>query len=743
MGRRRQAILRITVAAAGVVAAARLPAARAQVVAGQAQPAAEAPATRPATRPAAADVAGDLAALEAELLRPDAPAADREEAAARLVSRQSPGGDERLRNILASAEAPRDARLAIARALSDDPTPSETMIGPLGALLRAGADRALVDAAAQALANYRRNTAALDELLGFVADADIAAEPRARVVRVLGRVVDPKVAEQLVALVGDGRDSLRTAAADALAELTGIRDFGPDQGRWRQWLRNNEPGLNPERWRADLLELKAANLERLRRRQDTLTAALEARMVQQYQAAPREQRADLLLAFLESDQPDERAIAARMVTSAFRNLDVVSEKVRERLIALVGDSDANVRYAVAITLTNLNHRPALAAELTQLAQENEEGVKVALIEALARIEDPAAGPQLVAALLGNPSPRVFTAAATALARVGRELRRTNPALADQAVARLRAVALNRAAALASRTAALDALAALQDPRLVEFLQRLLTGPQPDPSVPVRQAALRALGALGDPAAAEIVTATLRAETRDPTMRGSALDALGRIGNLAEHGGLLLDYTQRQNETDDSVRIKAWEAYQAMLPRATVDALNRELTSLKSDPARQAVVLEELCRKLEQSQLRKDRDDLANFRVSLGEVYMLQTPPQTEKAILNFRRALDHYLQNNAVEAATEPLVRQLMDAYLKSKDFAQTATFAEQMITRDPRQKETVGSAIKNEADRLRTAGDTRGALNLIDEALKMDPPLEPRHQNDLRTIKQEIETGQ
>jgi HEAT repeat protein len=740
------AILKITLAA-GLAGAVPWRAALAQAGAAQSQPATQATTAPAAPRPAVADVPGDLAALEQQLFRPDTPPPDREEAAARLISRQSAEADERLRNILVSTDAPRDARLAVARALADDPSPSEAMVGPLAELMRTPDPRllVLVDAAAQALANYRRNATAVDELLRFVADPALPADARARVVRVLGRVVEPAVAERLVALQSDPRENLRAAAADALAELTGLRDVGQDAARWQQWWQRNADvaGLNPDRWRAELLEAKAANLERLRRRHDALTEALDARMFQQYQAAPRDQRADLLLAFLKSDQPDERAIAARLVTRAFRNQDVISEKVRERLVALVGDSDPAVRYEVAITLTNLNHRAALGAELTQLAQEREERVKVALIEALARIEDPAAAPQLVAALVGDGSPRVFTAAAAALARVGRDLRRANAPLADQAVRRLKAVAQNRMAPAASRTAALDALAVLQAPDLVEFLQRLLAGGQGE-STAVRQAALRALGALGGQGAAEIITAILRGpDARDPAMRWWALDALGRAGNLAEHGGLLLDYTQRNNEPEESVRQKAWEAYQALLPRASAAALTRELQALRTDPVRQAVVLEELCRKLEQAPGPQARDDLANFRVRLGEVYMNQNPPQSDKAIPRFRQALDHYLQNKAAEAVTEPLVRQLMDAYLKSKDYAQTATFAEQMIAHDPRQKDTVGSAIKQEADRLRAAGDTRSALQLIDEGLKMDPQLDPRHRDDLQLIRQEIEAGQ
>ena len=748
MGRRRRTILTITLSASGVVGAARWSAAQAQQppapVAPQI-PATTTPAATPATtRPAVADVAGDLATLEALLLQADAKPGVREEAAARLVSRNSPEADERLRNVLAG-DVPRDAKVAVARALADDPSPSESMVAPLADLMRAGAEQRsvlAVDAAAQALATYRRSAQATDELIRFARDAAFSPDARARVVLALGRVFEPTAADLLVGLLRNDRASLRAAAAEALAELTGIRDLGQDPVRWAQWRNNANAGLNPDRWRADLLQTRADNLERLRRRHEALLDALDDRMFQQYQAAAREQKgSDVLLSFLDSTQPDERAIAARMVTMAFRAQEPVTERVRERLVALVGDSDPTVRFDVARTLTNLNHRPALAAELTQLAQEREERVKVALVEALGRVEDPAAAPQL-AAMLTDPSPRVVAAAANALSRVARDPQRIDKDLVARALDVLRRITLNRNSPAELRVAALDALAALRHRGLIEVAQLLLVN-QPDPSVMVRQAVLRALGALGDPVGADIVTRTLRAETREPDMRRAALDALGRIGNLPEHGGLLLEYTQRQTELDEGVRQKASEAYQSLLPRADPQQLNRERAGLKGDPVRLAAVLEELCRQLDQAPRPQDKEDLANFRVELGGVYLQHKPPQPEKAIARFRLALDHFFQTNAPEAVTTPLIQQLIDAYLKSANYVQAADFAEQMIARAPAQREPMGAAIKNEADRLRSDGDPRAALQLVNEALKMDPRLDPRHEDDLREIRRQIEEGQ
>ena len=713
---------------------------------------ATAPSTAPTSRPAVparADVAGDLNALHAVLVQPDARPADREQAAARLVSRDRPEADDILRSVLAGDV--REAKLAVARALVDDPTPSDAFVGPLLETLRAGVDQRsinLVDAAAQALAGYRGNATVVDELVRFATDDAQPPDARARIARALGRVVEPESAGALVRML-TVRAPVRTAAADALADMTGNTQFGADAGRWTAWLQANA-GLmanNRDGWRAQMLEARAARLDRIRRRHEALVDTLDERVAEQYKNAAPDQRGAVLLALLNSEQPDERAAAANFVPRAFRQGDPVSEAVRARLTAMVGDSDAAVRYEVASTLRDLNHRPALGAELTQLAQERDERVKVVLIDAVGLVADPAAPPQLAAVLLSaDATPRVFMAAAAALAKSGRDLKRTDEALWDRVTDRLRQVA-RRSPTAEVRGAALEALGALQDPGLPELAQVLLLN-QPDPSVPVRQAALRALGMAGSQggtAAAEsaaIVTRSLRKEAREPAVRWAALDALARVGNLPEHGGLLLEYTSPRTEPDEGVRQKAWEAFQSLLPRATPAQINVERNGLKSDPVKLAVVLEEMCRQLDLSARPQDRKDLANFRVELGDVYVKdarQDPARAAKAIANYRAALDYYFREGEAENVTVPLIQQLMNAHLASKDYAAAARFAEEMIRRDQKNQETVGPAIRNEADRLRTDTNSAGSLQLINEALKMDPRLDDVYQRDLRQIRQDI----
>src|SRR5688572_13304514 len=104
---------------------------------------AQAPADRSAQR--------DLDHLRSTLENPEA--ADKDEAARRLVSRDTPEARAILNNVLDSAE--RSGQLAVARALAADPSPNAQFIGPLQKLL--SNDPQLTEAAAQALAQFKDN----------------------------------------------------------------------------------------------------------------------------------------------------------------------------------------------------------------------------------------------------------------------------------------------------------------------------------------------------------------------------------------------------------------------------------------------------------------------------------------------------------------------------------------------------------------------------------------------------------
>lgn len=683
-------------------------------------------------------MAGDVERLAGILRDPNVRQSDREEAAARLVSRQSGPADAVLQDVLVNGS--RDARLAAARALAADRFPNEALIEPLAGLLRAEPKfPSLAEAAGRALAAYRRHRVAMNHLVEFSRDSNQPADARARVIRALGRVVDPGAAEVLVGLLSTRAEPrlVRDAAGDALVDMTGLRENGRDVRRWDQWLQQNADKTT-DRWRADVLEGAAARLDRIRGRHERLVGTLDDRLFGQYRDAPREKRADVLLGFLNSAEPDERAIGAGIVTRAVQAQEEVNDAIRNRLVDLVGDSDPTVRRVVAQAIRDLNHREALAALLTQLEQEREPDVRIAIAGALAPIGDPSAVPQLVAMLnvTQNP-PDVAAAAAQALGRLARVLRQTDPKTADFVVERMRALVINPQLRSPGgddvRVAAIDALAALQDPQLLQTASDLLSEQAGEP-LPVRQAALRALRELGNPEANAPLMRVLSDE-RDASLRLLALDALARTAGF-ELAGLLLERSGRA-EIDELVRDRAWATYLAVLQKGTEQELVKEVKR-HAEPERQIEVLRVLCAKLEKSgQVR----DLAYQRQNLGAALLKLAQPRPAEAARYFHQALDYWLKSNDPDraAAVEVLTGLELKAWLQAREYTAAMRFSEETIKRDPTQQDTVGPIIKNEADALREKKQFENATALIKEALAMSPPLEQRHMGDLKRIQSEI----
>jgi HEAT repeat protein len=703
-----------------------------------------APATTP---PAVVDVAAELQRLETIVRNPTARQSERDDAAARLVSRQSPRADAILRDVLDGA-AP-TGKLAVARALADDPAPAEAFINSLGgALLGAGEQLSvpLADAAAQALATYRRNPVSIGYLVR-AADRDSNLPPavRAAAARSMGRVVDRASAEALVQLLvnapANEPSEVLDAAAEALIEMTGLTENGRDARRWAQWWQQAQANAanNPDRWRADLLEARAARLEATRRRYESLVADTKRRLSAQYQAAEtKEQRLANILDFLNSPEPDIRAIGTDFVTFAMQEQNV-SDALRSRLVAMVGDSDARVRLRTAETLQNMNFAGALGALLTQVAQEQDERVRVALVGAIAPIGDPAAVPTLLELLNNARSPAVSMAAVRALGYAGRTLRTADPALAARVSARLQNIVRQRGrAALGGeelRVAALDALAPLKDQDMVSLGRALLT--KEDSSPAVRQATLRVLGELGDRLAADTIIDVLQAEHRDPNMRKLALDALGKSGGL-EYAQILYNFMQPRNEPDPTVQEAAWQAFRGALPRATDDQLVDAARLLKPEPARHIYVAQTLAERFRQQ---RKLDEWAAQLRNIADDEMSLPTKSLASAAEHYTQALTYWLDNKGAPQTIDELTEKALSARLEAAQYVQAAAFAESAIKRqDLAGKEVVGRVIKNEADTLRTKRDFKKALELIDAALKMNPALDERHQTDLKTIRADIE---
>ena len=174
----------------------------------------------PAAESAVEAAERDLQQLRNTLNDPNASQAQRDEAAKRLLSRQTPEAREILRSTLVDV-GNRGGQLAVARALAHDPHPDESLVTPLYALM--GSDQSLTEAGAQALAAHKNNAQVLTRLQDFARNRNNRTG-RVAAIRALGTFVDKRAAQTLIDLLAsdDESSAARDAAADALIDMAGL-----------------------------------------------------------------------------------------------------------------------------------------------------------------------------------------------------------------------------------------------------------------------------------------------------------------------------------------------------------------------------------------------------------------------------------------------------------------------------------------------------------------------------------------
>lgn len=704
----------------------------------------------------------DVQSLRQELERPspatrpsDEPEiqARRDEAARRLLSRDSLADRTILENVLRNPQSPRDAKVAVARAIADSANPDPAFAGLLLPLL--GGERPVHDAITRALGRYGSNPEVAGRLIAFARDTRQPATARLPVIRALGNFIRRDVADALVDLMGAAGQgaAITTQAADALIELTGLSDNDHDLSRWRAWQQANA-NIPESRWRADVLSSRDARDARLARSQATFIDELKATVNSLYDKSDRHTQDLLMLQFLNSPDPRMRQMGIARVVNAHYNAIGFPSSAKLRLTELVGDSDENVRIAAADAIRALNDPNALEAVLAQLAQEPNATVKVQLIKALVPMRKMEAVPELVR-LLHDPSMKVAIAAAKALQELAPLISR-DAALAPSVAQSLWQTGNARAAEAggeAFRAAAIEAVGPLHDPELTRPLFLLLN---PNESARVRSAALRALGALADRNTGPGIAQRLNDES-DPAVLIDGLDALTATNSFEDAAPLLYNYMSPQVEPDKAVREHAWVDYESKLPSASsVEVLTQEADRFQNDPAKKLFVLIALDDRLQKeskdpalpAQVRDARkESLASYQQTTGELYARLHNP--EKAAAYFREALDYWQSRGAANQITLTLVRQLIDALLDSGQYAEATQFAARQIATDPAQQTLVGPEIRNAANTLVNDGidaknprQLRDALKLIDAALEMSPALQPKYQDQLRAFQQQAQSA-
>jgi HEAT repeat protein len=678
----------------------------------------------------------DIEALKSVLARPTAAndleaQVEKEEAAKRLVSRGSVMARQALYDALLDVGNP-GSQYAAAIALAGDPKPDPQFVTPLFTLL--GADARLTEAAAAALGNYKTNPDVLGRL-SSMARSDRPREVRIAVIKALGTLLDRAAAETLINLLlnTDEHLSIRTAAADALAMMTGLRENNHDPQLWRLWWEANR-NKDDIRWRASLLDSRAARFDQVNTRLREATTEISRLLTAQYGTVlDQEKRRELLMQYLKSSEPTIRATGARIVANEAIQSVRHPASIRNQIIAMVGDSSTDVRLAIAQTLYTLNEDQALDALLSQLAQEQDGQVRTAIVKALAPIGSAKAIPMLLR-VLETASPQSATAAAEALEDMGREVIAKDPQLAARVAAALRtAYAQRNDPALANlRQAIVEATVPIRDTSdaMREFYFERLR-PSDNSPVGIRVAALRGLGELGDKRTADFIVQTALSD-RNETIRLEAVRALSTTATFEQANALF----ERLSDESEVVRKQAWDVLWSLFPLATKEQLNIWQGRFVEQPERQLRVLQVLAQRQQED---NDHENYAYTQQRLGETYMKLTPSDPARAANHFFIALSYWESRGDEGMVTLQLIRDYFRALLDSRQYDKAAEFAATRIAKDVKLQDDFGSLIRDEVQDLEKASRDDDALKLIEEAGKMNPSLDARYTSVLEQTRTRI----
>jgi HEAT repeat protein len=650
----------------------------------------------------------------------------RDEAARRLVSRTTPEAHEAVINALRDLGNPA-AQLSAAKALADAAKPDPAAIDALFPLIGIGNRPELTDAAAKALASFKSEPGVLTRLINLAQARTQPEWVRRPVIRAIGTLVEKRAAQFLIETTRsrDENQAIVNEAADALVSMTGLTENGRDLQRWERWWQANG-GKNDETFRNDILASRVAPFDQLRGRYAALSREVGVILRDTYLSAPDAQKKETILRYLRNTEPEIRAVGAQLIFDD-KVVDgrVIPPEVQEELRKMVGDSSTNVRLQVAKTLGALNDPAALQPLLAQLTQETDPDVRAAIATALGPIRDLNAVPPLLN-VVNDDSFAVARAGADALKELGPKLREENPNLANQTATRLAEVLRKtegRIGAQELRETLVEAMSTLRQRELIGTFARLLNARE---SVRVRRAALKGLGEIGDSKTADFIVPLLS----DPqgAIRLEAVLAMQKTATIENADALANRIDQ---DSDEGVRAEAWKVFQSLLPQMEPPRLMAFADRFKNDPNQRLVILKTLADKQQKA---NDVDGLASTQENIAQVLMeLQDP---KAAAVYYQQALG--ARENDTGTVKERLVANLSNALLQSKQYAEAAKFAGDMLKKSSEFQDVIGAAFRNEAERLNKLNDPTSALQVIKQAESIDPPLAPKFLTQLRGVREE-----
>lgn len=524
--------------------------------------------TPPATTlPADQELA--LQTLKRQLGDPKRMSETRFDAARLLLTKSYPQATRVLRQFL---EDPSNigAQQAIAEAIAEDGGGRKQFIAPLMAMLT-GDEPLVRSSAARALVTYQ-NFGVTDRLIDVAKNPTLDRNIRRVTIEALQRIVAKRCIEVLIELLSDPDPSIRSAAADSLRRMTNIRRFGSSRSMWETWFAKRRD-MDEDAWLRDMNDGLTRAKMSLERESTQLRARLIEAMESLYNATPKTQRPEILLAFLNDSVAEVRLLGETLTDRMIAANQEIPPEVRQRVRLMLFDDDPRVRESAAVLEANLADARTTELLLGRLRSEQIPDVRVGLLKALGRLASPQALPALLTEIRLRGDDEA-AAAAAALGRIAEEKLLEN---ADKAKALKVLVDRYRRGeeqknSLALRESLLSALGALGD----EKAQPVLTEALQDPAPVIRMVAVGGLLHLQAKTAAGAVAPLVQDEDRG--VRQAALEAMIVLGGKDYLKTILLR-TDPKIETDPAVRKEAMDGLLKICEPADVQTLDEILEFL--------------------------------------------------------------------------------------------------------------------------------------------------------------------
>jgi HEAT repeat protein len=711
-----------------------------------AQPLGAAAASQPAESPEQA-IQRELAQQETILTDPASRPEQRDQAAERLVQRQREDARQILLAVLNGVDV--QARNAVARALSRDPNPDPRFVQPLLGML--DPDPTTTAAAVSALTRYGDDRSALDGLIAFAGNAQRPPRARVAAVRGIGAFVKRNAAAFLISVIRNPGEeaAVRSAAFEALRDMTGFEQIGPDVQQWTNWW-NGVANQAELQFESDLNRRRAQQVAALKVENQRLSERLKKQLKETYQRVPEgAARTEMVLGWLKDGEAAVRTLAASIVWEQKVDAEQIAPAVVEQLRKMIGDSSMEVRYQVIITLKEINDPDSIDPLLAQLAVETDPDVKIAIAQMLGRLQNLKALDAL-RALLNDPSARVVESAAEALRDMGEQIRAKPDlrAMVSNTLQMKLAAIANQPGSDSLRAALLEGLAPLGDRATLNLFLRALDVNDPRNAVKVRIAACRGLANLTEPdvkeQAATALVGTMRTEA-DAAVRLQAVLGLKTVGSWAETEALYAQMGPR--ETDQSVRDAAWSvlAGEAKKENGLLFGPDASLAALKNtwpdrfgkDPEKKLVVYQAARKKL----LPAANDPQTAMTLAVVDQNIGEAQASLERwdqAVASFRNSFAYWQKHNN-PAALSALTSQLLTALLRAGNYADATQFATERMTADPQVQRDIAFRFRAEVERLMAAKDKKAAEQLIDEIEKMQPPLPSPYIDAIRHYREQL----